>query len=505
MWVLLIICEFFLVAFAKADTSCLLRDYGDNKRVCVCNSEHCDYYFVDITPDKVDVVTSTQDGARYRKTVQEFETSASSSNLIIINRNNTYQSINGFGGALTDSAGINIMSLPPRAADHLMRSYFTGMGSMYSICRVPMGGTDFSTHGYSYNDGSEDKDLANFKLAEEDFKYKIPLMRIARNLSMYQTQLKFFTSTWVAPKWMKDNGRYEGGSLKNEHYQTWAKYFLKFLEEYKKQGFDFWGITTGNEPLLSKLTAVTKIPSVGWNSSTASVWIKDHLAPTLRSSKFSDIKLMAIDDQRVFFSDYLTNLMQNETTRNYVDGFAVHWYLNSFISPEVLTGAHQRFPDKFLLSTEASSGFYPWNKHVDLGSWERGEKYANDIIDNLNNWVTGWVDWNIALDLKGGPTFIKNYIDSPIIVNSTAGEFYKQPMYYAIGHFSKFIPVGSVRIEAVSNLNLPMVAFTRPGPDNKMVLVLLNKNKNSVSVSVKDGSKIINLNLEKKSITTVMY
>lgn len=89
--------------------------------------------------------------------------------------------------------------------------------------------------------------------------------------------------------------------------------------------------------------------------------------------------------------------------------------------------------------------------------------------------MTGWVDWNMALDTQGGPTYINNFIDSPILVNATAGEFYKQPMYYAIGHFSKFIPEGSVRIEAKSDANLPLVALTRPEPDGKTVLVILNK------------------------------
>ncbi|XP_044747412.1 lysosomal acid glucosylceramidase-like [Coccinella septempunctata] len=500
----LLICEIFLFVYASAASDCLLREYGENKKVCVCNSEHCDYFSENLALDKVNIITSTQSGARYRTSVQDFETVSNSTNLITINRNKTYQKINGFGGALTDTAGVNIMSLPAGAAEHLMRSYFTGTGSMYNLCRVPMGGTDFSTRGYSYDDGPEDKNLSNFKLAEEDFKYKIPLMNLALNLSMSQTKLKFFTSTWTAPKWMKENGKYAGGHLKKEHYQTWANYFVRFLEEYKKQGLEFWAISTGNEPLLAKLPFI-KIPSVNWDSKTASIWIRDHLGPTLRSSRFSDIKLLAIDDQRLFFKDYVANVMKNETTRSYVDGFSVHWYLDTDISPKVLENTHQRFPEKFILSTEASSGFLPWQTHVDLGAWDRAEKYANDILENLNNWVTGWVDWNLALDTKGGPTYINNHIDAAIIVNATAGEFYKQPMYYAISHFSKFIPEGSVRIDAKSDVNLPLVALTRPGPDKKVVLVVLNKNNEDVPVTIKDELRHINLNLERRSITTVIY
>ena len=87
--------------------------------------------------------------------------------------------------------------------------------------------------------------------------------------------------------------------------------------------------------------------------------------------------------------------------------------------------------------------------------------------------MTGWVDWNMALDERGGPTYVNNYLDSPIIVNASIGEFYKQPMYYAIGHFSKFISRGSVRIEMSSLGSLQGVAFKRP--DNGTVIVFLNK------------------------------
>lgn len=91
----------------------------------------------------------------------------------------------------------------------------------------------------------------------------------------------------------------------------------------------------------------------------------------------------------------------------------------------------------------------------------------------MNHWVTGWTDWNIALDLQGGPTYIKNFCDAPIIVNATAQEFYKQPMFYAIGHFSKFVPKDSRKIGANSfTFLLPVTAFKRP--DGGIVVEILN-------------------------------
>ena len=94
----------------------------------------------------------------------------------------------------------------------------------------------------------------------------------------------------------------------------------------------------------------------------------------------------------------------------------------------------------------------------------------------LNNWVTGWTDWNLALDLQGGPNWVRNFADSPIIVNATADEFYKQPMYYGLGHFSKYLPEDSIRIDLKTATNDPELlatAFLRP--DDKRVVVLFNR------------------------------
>ena len=80
----------------------------------------------------------------------------------------------------------------------------------------------------------------------------------------------------------------------------------------------------------------------------------------------------------------------------------------------------------------------------------------------------------MALNLQGGPTYIENFVDSPIIVNSSAGEFYKQPMFYALGHFSKFVQRGSIRLGSSTFCdNVMVVAFQRP--DNATAVVILNR------------------------------
>ncbi|CAH1966247.1 unnamed protein product [Acanthoscelides obtectus] len=144
-------------------------------------------------------------------------------------------------------------------------------------------------------------------------------------------------------------------------------------------------------------------------------------------------------------------------------------------------------------------------QHVKLGSWDRAESYAFDIIDDVNHYVGGWVDWNMALNLQGGPTYIANYLDAPIIVNATAGEFYKQPYFYVIGHFSKFVPRGSLRIETThTDKDLIVTAFRRP--DNGTAIVILNRTDKIKHVTLTTGDgRNISTQLTKRSLSTFLY
>lgn len=117
--------------------------------------------------------------------------------------------------------------------------------------------------------------------------------------------------------------------------------------------------------------------------------------------------------------------------------------------------------------------FYLSVQKPSLGNWTNAELYAKDIIEILQNYGIGWIDWNMALNLEGGPTYIGNYVDSPIIVDAELQIFYKQPMYYILGHFSKFILRNSIRIHSTCDENVMCVAFLRP--DNLTVIVIFNE------------------------------
>ncbi|KAI4467344.1 glucosylceramidase [Holotrichia oblita] len=494
----------FFVASVRSATECLHRDFGYTGTVCVCNAEHCDTIdpITEVPSNQYISYTSNLEGLRFQREVGEFS-STENSKADVIDRSKRYQEIVGFGGAFTDATGINLDILDEQTREHLIRSYFSDEGIEYSLCRVPIGGTDFSTRSYSYLDTrNPDLELANFALQDEDYNYKIPY--ILQALELTENKLQFFASAWTAPAWMKTNEAPDGdGELKREYWQLWVDYFIKFFDSYKAEGIEFWGLTTGNEPSLAFFTW-TGINSIGWLPWTQNKWIARNLGPTIRNSEYSDLKLMTHDDQRILLP-LMFSLLADEAAASYLDGIAVHWYWNDFVPASWQTNIHELYPEKFFINTEACKGDRPWDSAVRLGSWDRGEQYARDIIENLQHWSVGWVDWNMALNTTGGPSYISNEVDAPIIVNPDTYEFYKQPMFYAIGHYSKFITKGSVRIGLPFKQNgVSIVAFDRP--DEATVIVAINTGESETEIHIQDPDKgLISKVITAKSFNTIIY
>ncbi|CAH1254156.1 GBA [Branchiostoma lanceolatum] len=435
---------------------CVVKEFQDGGIVCVCNATYCDTMEPNTKLPKGQAAKyiTTPSGKRFEKIVLNFTAKSNDSSdydLWTVMKNVTYQKIKGFGGAFTDAATINIMSLSEGARNNLISAYFSPTeGIEYTLGRVPMGGCDFSTREYTYDDTPGDLELTKFALAEEDMKYKIPVIKSAMQMS--KRKINLFGSPWTAPAWMKTNNDETGkGRLKgkagDQYHKAWANYFVKFLDEYKKQGVDFWGLTAQNEPTDGEISHFP-FQSMGWTAESQRDWISSDLGPALDKAGFSNINLMILDDSRLWLPGWATSVLNNGTmAAKYVDGIAVHWYADQLVPANVLSFTHDDLPDYFVLATEACQGFWPWDDKVLLGNWNRAVEYIKDIYQNMINWVVGWTDWNLALNVTGGPNWAHNEADAAIIVDSKKDEFYKQPMYYAMGHFSKFLPEGSVRVE----------------------------------------------------------
>ncbi|KAK7115929.1 lysosomal acid glucosylceramidase-like [Littorina saxatilis] len=502
-FVLLLACLHQQACSTSSSLPCNLRGLGNGNSVCVCNATYCDTVtpLPQLTEGQVAVYSSSEDGERLAFSAAPF-LKTSTGLVYEVLRNKTRQSIIGFGGAFTDSAGINIASLPQAAQDKLLQSYFAPEGIEYNIGRVPMASCDFSTHQYSYDDVDGDFQLQHFALAPEDLKYKIPF--IQRAMAMSKRGIKMFGSPWSAPAWMKTNKNMTGngtliGQPGGPYYRTWANYFVRFLQEYQKHNITFWGLTAQNEPTDGYIYK-HYFQAMGFTPEQQRDFIKLDLGPALHNNSFGDVKLMMLDDNRLLLPYWAEKVLSDPEAAKYVSGIGIHWYVDQFSPLLALDLTHQEFPDKFILATEATV------KVVKIGVWDHAQSYASDILDDLNHWVTGWTDWNIALSTIGGPNWVHNLDNSPIFVNATAKEFYKQPMFYAMGHFSKFLPPGSVYLEMAVPSPSPYVkaaAFLRP--DSNVAAVFLNMDSSSVLLSIKDGSRYVNFDMQPYSLRTFIW
>ncbi|KAJ9573852.1 hypothetical protein L9F63_008776 [Diploptera punctata] len=490
---------------------CAAREYGAGNMVCVCNATYCDSL-----PSQFNVpdggflaYVSSKDGRRFyditgtfQNTFQDDGRCCDADAVFTVNQEITYQQMFGFGGAMTDASGINIASLSESAQENVLRSYFAPDGSEYNMIRVPIAGTDFSTHAYSYDDVECDVELNNFTLAEEDIKYKSNLVKTKRNQK--SADILLLGAPWSAPRWMKTNNQFNGaGQLKEKYYQVWATYFVRFFEAYAKENLYFWATSPQNEPNNGFMPNFI-FNSMGWTNEGEANWVANYLGPTLEQSDYSNVNIIIMDDNRPYITTWAEVFFLPQSEELLLPSVAIHGYLDTSSDASVLSTVHNNFPDVFLLYTEACNGVQ--TNRVELGSWENGEAYAYDIIQVTNNWVTGWVDWNIALDPQGGPNWANNFVDAPIIVNATADEFYKQPMYYVLAHFSKFVPQGSQRIQlsTTDDKGIENVAFV--DPNGNTVVIFLNRNDGPVSLAVKDPNRgVFNLNMDPRSIVSVIY
>ncbi|CAG0882579.1 unnamed protein product [Darwinula stevensoni] len=368
------------------------------------------------------------------------------------------------------------------------------------------------------------------------------------------------------------NGSNGGASLKPEYYGLWAQYYLnyegtmtpqllpnsslssflnagcpmecagfkkdyyffnwiestfgflgscRFVQAYEAEGVQVWSLTSQNEPIFGGFPDFP-FNCMGWTPEQQQEFVRDHLGPTLREAGYGNISLFIFDDQRYYIEEFVTavsgsdrkdkttfndDVMSDATMQEWVSGVAMHWYMN-FMPPDIQDTLHEMFPDLMLLGTEACNGAEPWEHQVYLGSWVNGEKYALDIIQNLNHWMVGWIDWNLALDLQGGPNWAGFYVDSPIVVNATAGEYYKNPSYYAMGHFSKFIPRDSLRVgieveDGTGSLLLDGTAVLTP--QGHIAVVLLNRNETELAIRLEEGGLVFETSLPPKSMATLVW
>ena len=453
---------------------------------------------------KIEIYETSRSGHQLSK-LDSFSTSQSTSK-ITLNPNETFQTFTGFGGSFTEASAYLLNRLSPEKRKEVIDAYFSDSGARYSLTRTHMNSSDFSLSQYSYAPVEGDTELKNFSI-KEDKDDIIPMIKDAMEAS--SEGFNIIASPWTAPPWMKTNNDWVGGELKPEYYDTWALFFSKYSEAYANEGIDIWGFTVENEPHGNG----NNWESMHYTPQQMTEFVREHLGPQLEKDGKGNLKILGYDQNREGIKEWVDEMYKNEANAKYYDGTAIHWYESTFkVFEEALQYAHEKAPDKYLIQTEAcvdaevpkwKDDDWYWQKEATDWGWDWAPedqkhlhpkyrpvyRYARDIIGCMNNWVDGWVDWNMVLNKQGGPNWFENWCVAPVIVDPDADEVYYTPIYYTMAHFSKFIRPGAKRIDFnCTDKELQVSAATNP--DGSHVVIVFNPSKQE---------KVFDLTFEKVS------
>lgn len=419
---------------------------------------------------------------------------------IDITSTTSYQTIDGFGGAMTDSAAWLIYNSPQRAA--IMNDLFSGSGAQFNFLRLPMGASDLSLSNYSYDAmpaGQTDPSLANFSVSH-DTSYIIPLLQQARNLA---PDLKINATPWSAPGWMKIGDSYVGSCsgannyLNPSYYTAYANYFAKFVQAYQGYNLPIYMVSMQNEPRNCNGTygTMNMEPADQANFATK-------LRTALNNSGASGTKILGWD-HNWYENGNPTGYPQALIAANAgaVDAIGYHCYDSPDGAYSVQSAFRTAYPSEQVYFTECTGGGWATN-HAANFVWE----LKNNLIGPVRNWARASTYFSLALDPSGGPTVGGcDNCRGMLTVNNSNGTYTKNEDYYAWAHFSKFVDAGAVRVAStdLASSGLSNVAFRNP--DGSIVLVALNSNGSSKTFQVKWDGKAFEYTLPANSVATFTW
>jgi glucosylceramidase len=417
--------------------------------------------------------------------------------FVFVNPNKTFQTLTGIGGAITDASAEVFAKLPSQKQEEFLSAYFDkGKGIGYTMIRTNINSCDFSSGSYTYIDEG-DKELKSFSIAH-DKQFKIPLIKKA--IQTVGGKVFFYASPWSPPAFMKkNNSMLKGGKLLPEFNSSWATYFTMFIKAYEAEGIPVWGISLQNEPM-----AVQTWESCTFTAEEERDFLKNFLGPVMEKAGMGDKKIIVWDHNRDFLSQRANVILSDPEAAKYVWGVGFHWY-ESWSGGENMydnvRNVYESFPDKNLIFTEGcSERFNP--EHMQY--WPNGERYGVAMINDFNNGMVAWTDWNILLDITGGPNHKGNFCFAPVHANTETGELIYTPSYYYIGHFSKFIKPRAKRVSTTTSRSC-LLATSFLNPDGKMATIVMNQTNNPVNYKLLIGSQLVDVEILSHSIQTLVY
>src|SRR4051812_35449960 len=464
---------------------------------------------------KAHVWVTTPDGAHRMNDngTAEFARGGSGELTISVDPSRTYQRMDGFGASITDSSASLLAGLDPAVRRSTMRDLFARDG--LSFLRQPMGASDFvAGPHYTYDDvppGRTDYRLRHFSIAH-DRKQILPLLREALALN---PRLKVMATPWSPPAWMKTNQSLIGGRLIDSPriYATYARYFVKFIKAYRREGGPVYAVTVQNEPQNRNPNGY---PGAAMPVAQEAKLI-NQLGPRLRRAGLKT-KIFGYDHNWAEHpndiattppgedpeTEYPTDLLESSAGR-WIAGTAFHCYAGDQVRQ---TALHDAFPDKGIWFTECSGSHGPADPPAQVFSDTLKWHSRNLVLGVPRNWGKTVVNWNLALDPSGGPH--NGGCDTCTGVVTVDGDTVTENAeYYTLGHLARFVQPGAERIASTSfgttgwNGQIMDAAFRNR--DGTTALVVHNENDDPRTFAVAEGGSSFEYTLPGGALATFTW
>ena len=485
------------------------------------------------------IITFSANGKTYPETcdipvtLEADEPTHLESNVLNLYPDITYQTIEGFGGAITESVAYLMQQMDEENQNKLLTECFSAEGSRYKFLRMHLDSCDYSLEEYAaVADPIADPDLATFTI-ERDKKYAIPFIKKAMEIA--PEPLSILVSPWSPPAAWKTPParpkndvsvyggssflsslmpqvdydtpqRCNGGSLKPEFYPDWAKYLVKYIQAYLEEGLPVTMLSVQNETV-----AATNWDSCVWTAQEQKTFLRDYLYPAMKEAGLTDtVKIFIWDHNKERVLEYAREII-DDMTDEMIGGIAFHWYSGDHF--DAVKICSDLFPGKTLISSECCALHIPGQAGMfaafsgdstmpETVEYQDAAAYAHDIIGDLNAGMNRWIDWNICVDKNGGPRHVSMGFAAPIVANED-GTYRKTISFDYIRHFSKYILPGAVRI-ASTQCDDTIEMTAAKNPDGSLVAVLLNKTDKDRSYAIRLEGKVIRVKAPAHTIGTVV-
>lgn len=412
---------------------------------------------------------------------------------IAIDPDERYQSIVGFGAAITDSSAWLLQTRlgPAQRAELLNELFGPDPGLRMSLVRLTIGASDFSLTHYSFDDvpaGETDPALTRFSIAPIQDTV-VPIAREARRLN---PALRFVASPWSAPGWMKSSDSLFLGTLLPQYYGVFSDYLLKYADAMQAQGVPIFALTLQNEPHFAPAT----YPGMLLGAGARAAVIGQYLGPALARRKNAPVILDW--DHNWDRPQEPLQVLDDPVAAPFVAGVAWHCYAGKVAIQEQVHLVH---PDKDAYLTECSSGNWGPNPDASLLATTRQE-----IIGSTRGWSRGVILWNLALDDDAGPHLGGcRACRGLLTIDARSGEISRTDDYYAIAHASRFVQPGAERIDSTeTDGGLANVAFRNP-KDGSIVLIAANSSNEARAMSVQCAGAAFDYTMPALSVATFVW